>query len=85
MPMICRRGEDKMPAVGFLALLLFLLFLSLLWEEKLPPLTSLHYRENLGFLFFLFLIFLSPTFLDICITRKKISPESKVPLQEKWP
>ena len=35
-----------MPAVGFLALLLFLLFLSLLWEEKLPPLTSLHYREN---------------------------------------
>ena len=41
-------------------------------------------KENLGFLFFLFLIFLSPTFLDICITRKKISPESKVLLQEKW-
>ena len=48
MPFICRRGEDKMPAVGFLVLLLFLLLLSLLWEEKLPPLTSLHYRENQG-------------------------------------
>ena len=42
-------------------------------------------KENLGFPFFFFLIFLSRTFLDICITRKKISPESKVPLQEKWP
>ena len=43
-------------------------------------------KENLGFPFFFFLIFLSPTFLDICIyTREKISPESKVPLQEKWP
>ena len=37
-----------MPAVGFLVLLLFLLLLSLLREEKLPPLTSLHYRENQG-------------------------------------
>ena len=37
-----------MLAVGFLALLLFLLLLSLLWEEKLPPLTSLHYKENQG-------------------------------------
>ena len=32
------------------------------------------FKENLGFLFFFFLIFLSPTFLDICITRKKIFP-----------